>query len=199
MGSLKNCLELEEFLEKILDNSGQFELVSIHIPLISAISFAGEYNPSEVEIDGQLHYLTSTCRINMDSVRERFITMFTAHPFGLAGGCIGNGDCRMENVHVECGDVDRRKRNSEASTNLKLKVNFQLFVTFPKDSNSSLNSSTTELIKSIEDFLKRNDYDLEVDGTVLRLDHTKPLFVKSVRPLCQVGQVLRRTMCGEYN
>ena len=40
MGSLKNCLELEEFLEKILDNSGQFELVSMHIPLISAISFA---------------------------------------------------------------------------------------------------------------------------------------------------------------
>ena len=147
-------------------------------------------------IKGELHYLTDTCELDTNKVKESFIEIFNAHPFGLAGGCREREDCKVENVQVECGDVARKRRDS--STDLvPLKIQFQITVDLPQNTTVSFNRTSEELIRSMEASLNNTDFDLRVNGNIITLDRSAPLVIRSIRPFCEKGQVQRGSMCGK--
>ena len=147
-------------------------------------------------INGELHYLTDTCELDTNKVKESFIEIFNAHPFGLAGGCRGHEDCKVENVQVECGDVARKRRDSGTGL-VPLKIQFQITVDLPKNTTVSFNRTSEELIRSMEASLNNTDFDLRIDGNNITLDRSAPLVIRSIRPSCEKGQVQRGSMCGK--
>ena len=51
----------------------------------------------------QLHYLTYQCTVQMHStIASNFIALYKLY-LGVVGGCDGDVQCTIENVHVECG------------------------------------------------------------------------------------------------
>lgn len=49
-----------------------------------------------------------------ERIAASFIDILMKTPFGLAGACYSNPDCKIENVRVHCGEQTRRKRDAVA-------------------------------------------------------------------------------------
>ena len=121
----------------------------------------------------------------------------------MAGACYGNPDCKIQNVKVECGETAARKRRdrNEENQNFKipLTVSFTLQVPLPNTTNESfdLNRTSLQLSNDIMSALKKEDMTLNVSGTVLVKDRSRPPVLRFMRLICNEGQVQSGGTCGK--
>lgn len=121
----------------------------------------------------------------------------------MAGACDGNPDCTIGNVKVECGETTearkRRDTNRENhSIKIPLTVSFTLKVPLPNNTNESdFNRTSLQMSNDIMSALNKEDMTLNVSGTVLVKDTSRPAEVHVKRLICNEGQVENRKTCGK--
>ena len=122
---------------------------------------------------------------------------------GRAGACDGHPDCTIGNVKVECGEkTEARKRrdiNEEnQSIKIPLTVIFTIKVPLPNNTNESdFNRTSLQISNDIMSALNKEDMTLNVSGTVLVKDTSRPVEVSAMRLICDEGQVENGRKCGK--
>ena len=123
----------------------------------------------------------------------------------MAGACNGNEDCTIENVEVECGEtteVRKRRDTNEENQSIKipLTVSFTIKVPLPNNTNESdFNRTSLQISNDIMSALNKEDMTLNVSGTVLVKDTSRPVEVHVMRLICDEGQVENGGTCGKQH
>ena len=124
---------------------------------------------------------------------------------GPDNDCDSLGLCTIGNVEVECGDQTGtlRKRDlgsNQLSSRISLSISFDLKVPLPGNTTAAdLNQTTEEISSNLLLKFNKTDVNLNISGISLVFDASKPPQVRFVRLLCDSGQVLRGSKCGEQS
>ena len=160
--------------------------------------------PKGAWLIGQYHYLTDRCggeQMNA-KIAVNFIELLMTTPFGWAGACYHNPECKIENVRVYCGKQTRRKRETgdgKQTAVVSLTVSFELRLPLPSYINPSIdiNQTSLQISNKVLASLKETDMTLNVSGIILQMDPSKPMQIHLARFVCGKGQVQSGSTCGK--
>lgn len=138
-----------------------------------------------------------------ERIAASFIKILMTTPFGLAGACYSNPDCKIENVRVHCGEQTRRKRDSVARRNgapISITISFSLKVPLIEYINNvsfEFKEITHQISKDVIASLEKANLTLNVSGVILQTDTSTSLDMQFVSFICDEGQVLSGNSCGK--
>ena len=137
-----------------------------------------------------------------ERIAANFIALLMKTPFGLAGACSSNPDCKIENVRVHCGTHSRRKRDLIARTQdaaITLTVTFALKLPLLGYTNETfeIKEVTDQISKDVLSSLEKADLTLNVSGVILQTDSSNSLDIRFISFTCDEGQVQIGNLCGK--
>lgn len=138
-----------------------------------------------------------------ERIAASFIDILMKTPFGLAGACYSNPDCKIENVRVHCGEQTRRKRDAVARRKgapISLTISFALklpLLGYIKNVSFEFKEITHRISKDVIANLEKANLTLNVSGVILQTDSSTSLDIQFVSFICEEGQVLSGNSCGK--
>ena len=138
-----------------------------------------------------------------ERIAASFIDILMKTPFGLAGACYSNPDCKIENVRVHCGEQTRRKRDAVARRKgapISLTISFALklpLLGYIKNVSFEFKEITHQISKDVIASLEKANLTLNVSGVILQTDSSTSLDIQFVSFICEEGQVLSGNSCGK--
>lgn len=138
-----------------------------------------------------------------ERIAASFIDILMKTPFGLAGACYSNPDCKIENVRVHCGEQTRRKRDAVARRKgapISLTISFALklpLLGYIKNVSFEFKEITRQISKDVIASLEKANLTLNVSGVILQTDSSTSLDIQFVSFICEEGQVLSGNSCGK--
>lgn len=138
-----------------------------------------------------------------ERIAASFIKILMTTPFGLAGACYSNPDCKIENVRVHCGEQTRRKRDSVARRKgapISITISFSLklpLIEYINNVSFEFKEITYQISKDVIASLEKANLTLNVSGVILQTDTSTSLDIQLVSFICDEGQVLSGNSCGK--
>lgn len=168
------------------------------------LSLIETHPPKGALLFGQYHYLTDKCGGNQmnERIASSFIALLMKTPFGFAGACSSNPDCKIENVRVHCGAHSRRKRDLIARKQgapITLTVSFALKLPLLGYNNETfeIKELTDQISKDVLSSLEKADLTLNVSGVILQRDSSNSLDIRFISFSCDEGQLQIGNSCGK--
>ena len=170
--------------------------------------FIEVYNPKKARLGLSIEqYFEGDCNDEnvQKEIKNKFIAIFNTTLLSRVGGCIGNKECKVENVIVRCGKKNltiltgsrnRRKRD----TGFVIKIEFFVTASLKEPNDKVTESESKQLKDSLPGVL---DVNKTIKAFAQQLNNGKEenvnVTTKPVEFSCGEGQYLKnKKKCGKF-